>query len=141
MARDKLFFSPLGKVHPKFGTPHVSLVIQGLWSCVLVMSGSFDTITDYVIFAAWLFYMLGAAGVFVLRKKMPEVNRPYKVWGYPIVPAIFVIFSLLFLINTIVSDTQDGAMGSILILSGLPIYFYWKFHDRKNNSTNSNSGS
>ena len=141
MARDKLFFSPLGKVHPKFGTPHVSLVIQGLWSCVLVMSGSFDTITDYVIFAAWLFYMLGAAGVFVLRKKMPEVNRPYRVWGYPIVPAIFVIFALLFLINSIVSDTQDAAMGSILILSGLPIYFYWKFHNRKNNSGNSNSGS
>ena len=134
MARDKLFFSPLGKINPKYGTPHVSLVVQGIWSCVLVMSGSFDTITDYVIFAAWLFYMLGAAGVFVLRKKMPDVHRPYRVWGYPIVPAIFVVFSLLFLINSIISDTQDAAMGSILILSGLPIYFYWKYHDRKNNS-------
>ena len=137
MARDKLFFSPLGKIHPKFGTPHVSLVIQGLWSCVLVLTGSFDTISDYVIFAAWLFYMLGAAGVFVLRKKMPEVNRPYKVWGYPIVPAIFVIFSLLFLINSLVSDTQDAAMGSILILLGLPIYLYWKYYgSKKNNSAN-----
>ncbi len=135
MARDKLFFSPLGKIHPKFGTPHVSLVIQGVWSCVLVLSGSFDTITDYVIFAAWLFYLLGAAGVFVLRKKMPEVNRPYKVWGYPYTPIIFVVFSLLFLINSIVSDTQDAAMGTILILLGLPIYLYWKYYG-KNNSQN-----
>lgn len=133
MARDKLFFTPLGKIHPKFGTPHVSLVVQGIWSCVLVLSGSFDTITDYVIFAAWLFYMLGAAGVFVLRKKMPDVRRPYKVWGYPLVPAIFVTFSFLFLINTIISDSQDAAMGSILILSGLPIYFYWKYYSKRNN--------
>ncbi len=102
MARDKMFFSPLGKVHPKFGTPHVSLVIQGIWSSVLVMSGSFDTITDYVIFAAWIFYMLGAFGVYILRKKMPGVNRPYKVWGYPYTPAIFVIFSFFFLLNSII---------------------------------------
>jgi len=133
MARDRLFFSPLGKIHPKFGTPHVSLIIQGVWSCVLVLSGSFDTISDYVIFAAWLFYMLGAYGVFVLRKKMPEVNRPYKVWGYPYTPIIFIIFSFLFLVNSIISDTQDAAMGSILILSGLPIYLYWKYYAKKNN--------
>src|SRR4030066_2559005 len=102
MARDNLFFNVLGKVHPKFGTPHVSLVIQGIWSGVLVLTGSFDTITDYVIFAAWLFYMLGAYGVIILRKKMPDVHRPYKVWGYPYTPMIFVLFSLLFLINTVV---------------------------------------
>jgi len=130
MARDRLFFSPLGKIHPKFGTPHVSLIIQGVWSCVLVLSGSFDTISDYVIFAAWLFYMLGAGGVFVLRKKMPEVNRPYRVWGYPYTPIIFIILSFLFLVNSIISDTQDAAMGSILILSGLPIYLYWKYYGR-----------
>ena len=133
MARDRLFFSPLGKIHPKFGTPHVSLIIQGVWSCVLVLSGSFDTISDYVIFAAWLFYMLGTGGVFVLRKKMPEVNRPYRVWGYPYTPIIFIIFSFLFLVNSIISDTQDAAMGSILILSGLPIYLYWKYYAKKNN--------
>ena len=127
MARDKMFFHPLGKVHPRFGTPHVSLVVQGLWSCVLVMTGSFDTITDYVIFAAWLFYMLGAFGVYVLRKKMPDVHRPYKVWGYPYTPAIFVVFSFLFLINSLISDSEDAAMGTILILIGLPIYFYWKY--------------
>ncbi|MBK7105624.1 MAG: amino acid permease [Ignavibacteriae bacterium] len=127
MAKDNLFFNFLGKVHPKFGTPHTSLLIQGLWSSVLVLSGSFDTITDYVIFAAWLFYMLGAYGVIILRKKMPNVNRPFKVWGYPYLPLIFVAFSFLFLINSVVSDSEDAAMGLILIISGLPFYFYWKY--------------
>jgi basic amino acid/polyamine antiporter, APA family len=130
MARDNLFFKGVGKVHPKFRTPYISLVVQGLWSCVLVLSGSFDTISDYVIFASWLFYMLGAAGVFVLRKKMPDTPRPYKVWGYPYTPILFVVFSFFFLINSLISDTQDAAMGLILILLGLPIYLYWKYRKR-----------
>ena len=134
MARSKLFFKDLGKVHPKYGTPHVSLIVQGVWSCVLVLSGSFDTITDYVIFAAWLFYMLGAYGVFILRKKMPNAERPYKVWGYPYTPIIFIVFSFFFLANTIVSDTSNAMMGLILIAAGLPIYLFWKYRDKKNNS-------
>lgn len=132
MARNNMFIKKLGEIHPKFGTPHTSLLAQGIWSCVLVLSGTFDTITDYVIFAAWLFYMLGAFGVIVLRKKLPNVHRPYKVWGYPFTPLLFVIFSFLFLINTVVSDLQNAALGSILILIGLPFYF-WKRNDNKNN--------
>ena len=73
-----MFFKKLGEIHPKYGTPHTSLVAQGLWSCLLVLSGTFDTITDYVIFAAWSFYMLGAYGVIVLRKKMPDAHRLIK---------------------------------------------------------------
>ena len=130
MARSNMFFKKLGEIHPKFGTPHTSLVAQGLWSCLLVLSGTFDTITDYVIFAAWLFYMLGAYGVIVLRKKMPDAHRPYKVWGYPYTPIIFVLFSLLFLINTLVSDLENAAMGALLILIGLPFYF-WKTSKNK----------
>ena len=131
MARAKVFFESLGKVHPKFGTPHVSLLVQGVWSCVLVLSGSFDTITDYVIFASWLFYLLGAFGVFVLRKKMPDAPRPYKVWGYPYTTALFVIFAFFFLMNTIIADTQNAMMGLILIASGLPFYFFWKSKQKK----------
>lgn len=130
MAKDNLFFHGLGKIHPRFRTPHVSLVVQGIWSSVLVLSGSFDTITDYVIFAAWLFYMLGAMGVFVLRKKMPAEPRPYKVWGYPYTPLIFIVFSFFFLVNSLISDTEDAAMGTILILIGLPIYLYWKLRSK-----------
>lgn len=131
MAKDNLFFNVLGKVHPRFGTPHTSLLLQGFWSAVLVLSGSFDTITDYVIFATWLFYMLGSVGVIVLRKKMPGTPRPYKVWGYPVVPAIFIIFSFLFLVNSLISDSRDAAMGLILILLGLPFYIYWKYFAKK----------
>ncbi len=131
MSRNSMFFKKLGEIHPNFGTPHTSLIAQGLWSCILVMSGTFDTITDYVIFAAWLFYMLGAYGVIVLRKKMPDAPRPYKVWGYPYTPIIFVIFSLLFLINTVISDLGNAAMGSLLILLGLPLYFWRSSRNKK----------
>ncbi|MCX7798505.1 MAG: amino acid permease [Melioribacter sp.] len=127
MSRAKLFFKGLGKVHPNFGTPSAALIIQGVWSCILVLSGSFDTITDYVMFASWLFYMLGAFGVIILRKKMPDEVRPYKVWGYPYTPLIFVFAAFLFLVNSIVSDTKDAMMGLILISSGIPFYLFWKF--------------
>ncbi|MFH1197928.1 MAG: amino acid permease [bacterium] len=127
MARANIFFKSFEKVHPRFGTPHIALIIQGIWSCILVMSGSFDTITDYVIFASWLFYMLGAFGVFILRKKMPDEPRPYKVWGYPVLPAIFVVFAFFFLVNSIVSDTENSMMGLMLILTGLPFYLFWKY--------------
>ncbi|MCE7858110.1 MAG: amino acid permease, partial [Ignavibacteria bacterium CHB3] len=103
MAREKMFFNYLGKVHPRFATPHTSLVVQGIVSSLLVLSGSFDTITDYVIFATWFFYMLTAFGVIVLRKKMPDVPRPYKVIGYPYTIWFFVIFSFVFLVNSIIS--------------------------------------
>ncbi|MDX9924383.1 MAG: hypothetical protein RBS48_06420, partial [Ignavibacteriaceae bacterium] len=97
----------------------------GIWSSILVLSGSFDTITDYVIFASWLFYMLGAYGVFILRKKIGNSERYYKVWGYPYTPIIFVIFSFLFLLNSVYADTENSMMGLMLITIGLPFYFYW----------------
>ena len=127
MAHSKMFFKWLGKVHPKFATPHTSLVVQGILSSILVMSGSFDTITDYVIFATWFFYMLTALGVIVLRKKMPDAPRPYKVVGYPYTIWFFVIFSFVFLMNSLISDTENAAMGAILIMTGLPFYFFWKY--------------
>jgi APA family basic amino acid/polyamine antiporter len=130
MSRNNMFIKSLDKIHPRYATPHTSLVAQGLWSCLLVLSGTFDTITDYVMFASWLFYMLGAYGVIVLRKKMPDVPRPYKAWGYPYTPMIFVIFSFLFLVNTLVSDYENAAMGLLLILLGLPFY-YWRIAKNK----------
>jgi APA family basic amino acid/polyamine antiporter len=131
MARNNLFFEQLGKVHLKFKTPHISLIWLGLWSSLLVMSGSFDQITDYVIFAAWLFYMLGAIGVFILRKKMPNAVRPYKVWGYPYTPIIFIVFSFIFLGNSIINDFHNAMMGTILILFGLPFYIVIKYSKKK----------
>jgi APA family basic amino acid/polyamine antiporter len=130
MAKDKSFFKSFGKIHPRYGTPHFSLVMLGLWSCLLVLTGSFDTISDYVIFASWLFYMMGAFGVFILRKKMPDKYRPYKVWGYPWTPALFVIFSFIFLVNSLISDTENAAMGLALILLGFPFYLFWRYKEK-----------
>ena len=131
VSKAKLFFKSMGKVHPRYRTPYISLLVTGFWSSVLVLTGTFDIITDYVMFATWLFYALGAYGVFILRKKMPDTHRPYKVWGYPYTPAIFVIFSLIYLFNTVISDTSDAMMGLLLIILGLPIYIYWKLFTKR----------
>ncbi len=131
MARDGMFFKPLGKSHPKFSTPGVSLIVQGIWSSLLTLTGTFDTISDYVIFASWLFYGMGAFGVFVLRKKMPDSPRPYKVIGYPFLPATFVLFAILFVGNTLYSDTSNAMMGIILVSIGIPFYFYWNYFAKK----------
>jgi len=131
MAQDGLFFKIFNKIHPRFHTPGNSLIVQGIWSSCLVFSGTFDIITDYVIFAAWLFYALGAFGVFVLRKKMPDAPRAYKVWAYPVTPIIFIVFATAFLINTIVSAPFNAAMGLFLILLGLPFLWLRKWAEKK----------
>jgi basic amino acid/polyamine antiporter, APA family len=130
MAQDGLFFKIFSKIHPRFHTPGNSLIVQGIWSSCLVFSGTFDIITDYVIFAAWLFYALGAFGVFVLRKKMPDTPRAYKVWAYPMTPIVFIVFATAFLINTIVSAPFNAAMGLFLILLGLPFLWLRKWAEK-----------
>lgn len=143
MARDRMFFRPLGTVHPRYHTPSLSLVAQCIWTCVLVFTGTFDMLTDMLIFVSWGFYALGGYGIFILRKRMPDVERPYKVWGYPYVPIIFILFALAFLVFSIVADVQnyiDGrargedpiintAYGVILLVAGIP--FYWYFRKRR----------
>src|SRR5688572_6054779 len=104
MARMNVFPRFLGNVHPRFHTPAASLVVQGIWSAALVFSGTFDMLTDTLIFVSWIFYAAGAYGVFVLRRKMPDVPRPYKVPGYPFVPWVFIVFSVIYLGFTIYND-------------------------------------
>jgi APA family basic amino acid/polyamine antiporter len=135
MSRDRLFFRSHGELHRTFRTPGNALIVQAVWSCVLVFSGTFDTLTDMLIFVSWLFYTMGAAGVFILRKKMPDVPRPYRVWGYPVVPAIFVIFAAAFVILTVYSDIDNyltgraaiinSVFGLVLVALGLPFYLYF----------------
>lgn len=121
MAREKLFFSGASRLN-KANVPSVSLLWQGIWASVLVLSGTFDQLTDMIIFAVFIFYGATALGVFILRIKMPEANRPYKVWGYPFVPAIFVLFCIGLFVNTIVTRPREAAIGVILILLGIPVY-------------------
>jgi len=128
MAREKLFFSGIGKLN-KTNVPGNSLLWQGIWASVLVLSGTFDQLTDMIIFAVFIFYGATTLGVFILRRKMPDAHRPYKVWGYPVVPAFFILFCIALFFNTIVARPREAAIGMTLILSGIPVYLFlkWKY--------------
>lgn len=126
MARHGLFSGKANYIHPRFNTPSTSLAVQGVWASILVFSGSFDQLTDMLIFASFIFYGSIAAGVFVLRRKEPDTARPYRVIGYPIVPLIYIIFCAIFLSNTLMTRPREAGIGLFLILIGTPFYYYWK---------------
>jgi APA family basic amino acid/polyamine antiporter len=134
MAKEGLFFPKMAKVNSA-KVPGNALWYQGVWASILVLSGTFDQLTDMLIFAAFIFYGATALGVFILRKKLPDAPRPYKVWGYPVVPAIFIIFCVFLIGNTIVARPREAGIGLVLILLGIP--FYWWFQ-RKNKGRNEN---
>jgi APA family basic amino acid/polyamine antiporter len=129
MANNGVFFKAAAYCHPKYNTPSNALLMQGFWASMLILSGSFDQLTDMLIFASFIFYGSTALGVFVLRRKMPDVHRPYKVIGYPVVPAVFVLFCATLVIITLYTRQREALMGLTLILTGLPFYLYWQ---RKN---------
>jgi len=131
MAQDKIFFKSMGTVHPRFHTPYVSVWVQGIWSALLTLSGRFDQLFTYVVFAAWIFYAMTTSGVFVLRRKWPHVERPYKTWGYPWVPILFVLISILFVINTFITDPRDSLFGLIIVALGVPVYLFWNFKSKE----------
>jgi APA family basic amino acid/polyamine antiporter len=137
MAQEGLFFKAAGKLN-RHAAPANSLIIQCIWSCLLVFSGSFDQLSDMLIFAVFIFYGATALGVFLLRKKMPDAVRPYKVWGYPVVPAIVILFSVSLFINTIVTQPREALMGLALMLTGIPMFFY--FISKKEKTISSNPG-
>jgi APA family basic amino acid/polyamine antiporter len=136
MAQEKRFFSWAGKVQPKFKTPGNALAVHAIWTSLLVLSGSFDMLTDMLVFVSWLFYGFGAYGIFILRKKMPDANRPYKVWGYPYLPAFFILFTCFFLVMTLYNDILNylngtselinSLFGLLLTFLGIPLYFYFR---------------
>ena len=125
MAKDSLFFKSAGNHHSKFKTPHISLLIQGFWASLLVLSGTFDQLTDMLIFASFIFYGAGAFGVFILRKKMKDTPRVYKVPGYPVLPFIFVLFCITLVVVTIIQNPRDSGIGLSLVLIGIPFYVFW----------------
>lgn len=131
MAKDKLFFQGMAATHPHYKTPTTSLIVQCAWACILTLTGTYDQLFTYVIFASWIFYALGAAGIFIMRKKIPNSDRGYRVPGYPIVPILFVLVATWFVVNTLVQDTSDSMVGVILLVAGLPFYFYWEGKMRK----------
>ncbi len=126
MASDRLFFSSAAKVHPEYRTPaHAILLLSG-WSCLLVLSGRYNELFELVIFASWILYAMAAASVIVLRRKRPDLPRPYRTIGYPVVPILFVLVALCLLGNTFVDSPRQSLLGLVLISTGFPFYFYWK---------------
>lgn len=124
MARDKMFFQKAASVHPKYNTPDIALFIQAIWAILLVFSGTFDQLTDMLVFASFLFYGSTALGVIIMRVKHPEIERKYKVIGYPFVPIIFCLFCVFLFVSTLINQPYEAIWGMSLIATGLPVY-YW----------------
>ena len=125
MARDGLFFSGAAKVHPKYEVPSKAILYQSIWATVLLLSGSFDQLTDMLIFAAFIFYGLGASAVFILRKRNTGQKPDFQVPGYPVIPAVFIAFCLVLVVNAIIEQPIQSGAGLLLIASGIPFYLYW----------------
>ena len=124
MARDGLLFGWAGEVHPRFRTPHRAIVLQAIWSSVLVLTGTYRALFTRVVYTEWIFFALMAAGLVVLRRR-PEYAPAYRVWGYPILPAAFVLTSVLIVVNQIVSQPSESALGLLIVGIGWPVYLVW----------------
>ena len=125
MANDGLFFRTLAGVHPRFGTPAVAIIAGTGWAMVLAVSGTFEQLLTYVVFVGWIFYALGAACVFVLRRTKPDAHRPFRVPGYPWTPLLFIFAAAALVANTIATQPGRAAVGIGLVLLGAPVYFVW----------------
>ncbi|MBI3666561.1 MAG: amino acid permease [Acidobacteria bacterium] len=125
MAREGLFFDWVSRVHPRFRTPVPSLVVQGVWSALLTLTGTFSQLFTYVIFAGWIFYAMSCGAVLILRRRAAEMPRPYHTWGYPAAPVVFILFAVWLVVSTVIHDPRDAGIGAGIMLTGLPAYYYW----------------
>ena len=129
MSKDGLFFKQASTIHSKFKSPANALLMQCAWSSILTLTGTFNQLITYIIFASWIFYAMSAGAVIILRNKLPDLKRPYKTPLYPWIPITFIFFAVFLTINTILEAPRDAVIGSVLILTGLPFYKYWKNND------------
>ncbi len=126
MARDRVFFRSVGKVHPRFETPALAILIQGIWSILLAASGTYEQLYTYVVTIGWFFYGMAALGVVVLRRRQPQLERPYRVWGYPLSPVAFALVSFLIIASAFVGSPREPLIGTGIVLLGVPVFFIWK---------------
>jgi APA family basic amino acid/polyamine antiporter len=131
MAKDGFFFKSMAKIHPKYLTPHVAIVVMAFWGCLLSTSGTFEQLFTYVIFGYWIFMGLTVAGMMILRKKRPDLPRPYKTWGYPVTPILFILSALFLTANSLIRTFWNSFAGLGVIAVGIPVYFFWKSRLRK----------
>lgn len=139
MAKDGMMFNSFKKLSAT-RVPVAALIFQGVWACLLAMSGSFDTLTDYVIFGSWIFYALVTSSIFVFRRKYPDLERPYKAFGYPIVPVLFILVATWLLVTTVMSDPMKSARGLVLIALGVPVYYYFVSRGKGNEEPTEEDG-
>jgi basic amino acid/polyamine antiporter, APA family len=128
MARDDLFFKTAGVLHPQYKTPAVALVVQAIWTCILCLSGTYSQLLNFVIFAALVFYLITAIGLFALRMNRPTAERPVKAPLYPWLPALYVVMTTLIAIALLVEPTTRtySFLGLALVLLGVPVYYLWR---------------
>jgi APA family basic amino acid/polyamine antiporter len=126
MAKDRRFFPAMAVVNPAYHTPGVAILGLSAWGAILVLSGKYDDLADFVVFGSWILYGMTTAAVIVLRRKKPEMKRSYRTWGYPVVPAVFVLAALLIEVVTLINKPWQSGLGIILILSGIPFYRRWR---------------
>ena len=125
-AQDGLFFRRFAEVHPRYQTPGFSILVFGGWAALLALTGTYENLASYAMFAAWIFYGLTSTGVLLLRRKFPDRPRPYRMTGYPVTLFLFVAVALGFVINTFIATPGPAIMGTLLIAAGVPAYFFWK---------------
>ncbi len=126
MARDGLFFRRLGEVHPRFGTPAIAVATSSAWGALLALSGTFEQLLTYVVFAGWIFYALGAVSLFRYRRQQPDRVRPFRVPGYPVTPVVFVLSALAIVLNTLFARPVQALLGLGIVLLGAPVYLFWR---------------
>jgi APA family basic amino acid/polyamine antiporter len=125
-ARDGLFFARFGEAHPRYQTPGFAIVCAGIWTAVLVVTGSYETLYTYSILAAWIFYTMSVAAVMVLRRKLPDAARPYRMWAYPWTLWLFVAVSVWFMADAVVTQPQPSAMALVIVVTGALAYWMWR---------------
>ena len=121
-AQDGLLVRWIGDVHPRFGTPHHAIALQAVWASVLVGTGTYRALFTRVVYTEWIFFGLMAAGIFILRRRASYAPA-YRAWGYPVLPVLFIVSTAFIVINQLVSDPRESAIGLLIVLAGLPVYF------------------
>lgn len=130
MSKDGLLFSWLGDIHHRFRTPHKAIALQAFWSGVLIATGTYRTLFTRVVYTEWIFFGLMAIGLFLFRRR-PGIKRSFSIWGYPVIPAIFIVSSFAIVINQVISDPKESLFGLSLVILGLPVYYFWIRRQRK----------